>query len=233
MEDLGIILLLSFKAPQKWYILEYQEFLYFIINNISIGIFLNSYGCLSFKSFTSSIQFCFENLLINDSVYSCLFFFLTGLHFFHLLVGLFLLNLLFCSCSFYILSLQWATINRILFLYLRFICLFQRKNFDGWTGAELELFFIYSSYFSFKTYFHRKDWARTLSTVSQSVTKKERKIWKTYEIIFCITNEISFTIISLSFSDKFFLEFWFSSWNYYYITNYHWNLLRFTLYIRS
>ena len=26
---------------------------------------------------------------------------------------------------------------------------------------------------------------------------------------------------------------WFSSWNYYYITNYHWNLLRFTLYIRS
>ena len=27
-------------------------------------------------------------LSINDSVYSCLFFFLTGLHFFHLLVGL-------------------------------------------------------------------------------------------------------------------------------------------------
>ena len=56
--------------------------------------------------------------------------------------------------------------------------------------------------------------------------------WKN-EIIFCITNEISFTIISLSSSDKFFLKSWFSSWNYYYITNYHWNLLRFTLYIRS
>ena len=40
------------------------------------------------------------SLSINDSVYSCLFFFLTGLHFFHLLVGLFLCCLLFWSCSF-------------------------------------------------------------------------------------------------------------------------------------
>ena len=39
-------------------------------------------------------------LSINDSVYSCLFFFLTGLHFFHLLLGLLLLSLLFWSCSF-------------------------------------------------------------------------------------------------------------------------------------
>ena len=39
-------------------------------------------------------------LLINDSIYSCLFFFLTGLHFFHLTIGLFLLSLLFWSCSF-------------------------------------------------------------------------------------------------------------------------------------
>merc|ERR1712216_1059782 len=31
-------------------------------------------------------------LLINDSVYSCLFFFLTGLHFFHLLLGVLLLG---------------------------------------------------------------------------------------------------------------------------------------------
>merc|ERR1739848_788394 len=52
-------------------------------------------------------------------------------------------------------------------------------------------------------------------------------------IIFCITNEISFTIISLSSSDKFFLESWFFIRNYYYITNYYRNLLRFTLYIRS
>ena len=39
-------------------------------------------------------------LSINDSVYSCLFFFLTGLHFFHLLVGLFLCCLFFYNCSF-------------------------------------------------------------------------------------------------------------------------------------
>merc|ERR1712161_42432 len=37
---------------------------------------------------------------INDSVYSSLFFFLTGLHFFHLLLGLFLLGLFFWGCSF-------------------------------------------------------------------------------------------------------------------------------------
>ena len=39
-------------------------------------------------------------LSINDSLYSCLFFFLTGLHFFHLTIGLLLLSLLFWSCSF-------------------------------------------------------------------------------------------------------------------------------------
>merc|ERR1712066_946274 len=37
---------------------------------------------------------------INSSVYSSLFFFLTGLHFFHLLVGLLLLSLFFWGCSF-------------------------------------------------------------------------------------------------------------------------------------
>ena len=36
----------------------------------------------------------------NDSVYSCLFFFITGLHFFHLLLGLLLLSILFWSSSF-------------------------------------------------------------------------------------------------------------------------------------
>ena len=47
-------------------------------------------------------------LSINDSLYSCLFFFLTGLHFFHLTIGLLLLSLLFWSCSFSFLRL-WAT----------------------------------------------------------------------------------------------------------------------------
>merc|ERR1712217_761331 len=45
-------------------------------------------------------EFWIMGLSIIDSVYSCLFFFLTGLHFFHLLVGLFLVCLFFWSCSF-------------------------------------------------------------------------------------------------------------------------------------
>merc|ERR1712087_650895 len=45
-------------------------------------------------------EFRIMGLSINDSVYSSLFFFLTGLHFFHLLFGLLLCCLLFWSCSF-------------------------------------------------------------------------------------------------------------------------------------
>ena len=45
-------------------------------------------------------EFRIMGLSINDSVYSCVFFFITGLHFFHLVVGLLLLSLLFWSCSF-------------------------------------------------------------------------------------------------------------------------------------
>merc|ERR1712227_411390 len=45
-------------------------------------------------------EFRIMGLLIYDSVYSCVFFFLTGLHFFHLVVGLFLLSLFFWGCSF-------------------------------------------------------------------------------------------------------------------------------------
>merc|ERR1712003_217454 len=45
-------------------------------------------------------EFRIMGLSINDSVYSCLFFFRTGLHFFHLLFGLLLLILFFWSCSF-------------------------------------------------------------------------------------------------------------------------------------
>ena len=45
-------------------------------------------------------EFRIMGLSINDSVYSSIFFFLTGLHFFHLVVGLLLLSLLSWSCSF-------------------------------------------------------------------------------------------------------------------------------------
>merc|ERR1711994_618617 len=44
-------------------------------------------------------EFRIMGLSINDSVYSSLFFFLTGLHFFHLLVGLFLVILVFWLSS--------------------------------------------------------------------------------------------------------------------------------------
>merc|ERR1711918_332691 len=45
-------------------------------------------------------EFRIMGLNINDSVYSSVFFFLTGLHFFHLVIGLFLLSLFFWGCSF-------------------------------------------------------------------------------------------------------------------------------------
>merc|ERR1712078_594640 len=45
-------------------------------------------------------EFRIMGLNINDSVYSSCFFFLTGLHFFHLLLGLFLLSLFFWGQSF-------------------------------------------------------------------------------------------------------------------------------------
>ena len=51
-------------------------------------------------------EFRIMGLSINDSVYSCLFFILTGLHFFHLLVGLLLSCLFFWSCSFSFLSCE-------------------------------------------------------------------------------------------------------------------------------
>jgi len=45
-------------------------------------------------------EFGIMGLSINDSVYSCVFFFISGLHFFHLLIGFLLLRLYFWSCSF-------------------------------------------------------------------------------------------------------------------------------------
>merc|ERR1712031_48884 len=59
-------------------------------------------GVLSWDFISLQIkEFRIMGLSINDSVYSCLFFFLTALHFFHLLVGLLLLSLFFWGCSFH------------------------------------------------------------------------------------------------------------------------------------
>merc|ERR1712102_276996 len=61
-------------------------------------------------------EFRIMGLSINDSVYSSLFFFLTGFHFFHLLFGTFLCCLFFWGCSFpfkikYFLSLRVSEIH--------------------------------------------------------------------------------------------------------------------------
>merc|ERR1712039_708451 len=68
----------------------------------SFFIFFSLFSfCLAWTFISLQIkEFRIMGLSINDSVYSCLFFFLTGLHFFHLLLGLLLLSLLFWSCSF-------------------------------------------------------------------------------------------------------------------------------------
>merc|ERR1712232_771475 len=46
------------------------------------------------------IEFRIMGLSINDSFYSCIFFFLTGLHFFHLVLGLLLISLFYWGSSF-------------------------------------------------------------------------------------------------------------------------------------
>merc|ERR1739845_18256 len=72
---------------------------------ISLEISLQFYIFFSLISFIQAFSFIslqikefrIMGLSINDSVYSSVFFFLTGLHFFHLLFGLLLLSLLFWS----------------------------------------------------------------------------------------------------------------------------------------
>merc|ERR1712203_648249 len=63
----------------------------------SFSIFFSLFSFILAGTFISLQikEFRIMGLSINDSVYSCLFFFLTGLHFFHLLIGLLLLSLFF------------------------------------------------------------------------------------------------------------------------------------------
>merc|ERR1712043_78946 len=76
-------------------------------------------------------EFWILGLLINDSVYSSLFFFLTGLHFFHLLFGLLLLGLFFWACSF--------PVKILLFINLRVseVILFSVFLFFYWHFVEI------------------------------------------------------------------------------------------------
>ena len=75
---------------------------FFIMDSYDLFIFFSLFSFILAQTFISLQikEFRIMGLSINDSVYGCVFFFLIGLHFFHLLVGLFLLNLLSWSCSF-------------------------------------------------------------------------------------------------------------------------------------
>jgi len=67
---------------------------FIILFSLSAFIFAWTFISLQIKEFRTM------GLSINDSVFSSLFFFLTGLHFFHLLLGLLLSCLFFWGCSF-------------------------------------------------------------------------------------------------------------------------------------
>merc|ERR1711870_36686 len=64
-------------------------------------------------------EFQIMGLSINDSFYSCLFFFVTGIHFFHLILGLFLLCFFLSCCSFSFLFL-FLTMNFSMFNFSSF-----------------------------------------------------------------------------------------------------------------
>merc|ERR1712054_582619 len=83
------------------------------------------------------IEFRIMGLSINDSVYSSVFFFLTGLHFFHLLVGLFLLSLIFWGSSFPSMKL------RIQNLRVSDIHLFYNLQLFYWHFLEILWLFIF------------------------------------------------------------------------------------------
>ena len=64
----------------------YYNFLSFSFGITFLYLLVNEFPILSFS--------------INDSLYGSIFFYLTGLHFFHLIIGLSLLSLLFWSCHY-------------------------------------------------------------------------------------------------------------------------------------
>merc|ERR1712018_832454 len=82
-------------------------------------------------------EFQIMGLSINDSVYSSVFFFLTGLHFFHLLIGLLLLGLFFWSCSF--------PVKNFSLIFFRFseVHLFNNLLIFYWHFVEILWIFIF------------------------------------------------------------------------------------------
>merc|ERR1712066_877485 len=88
-------------------------------------------------------EFRIMGLNINDSVYSSCFFFLTGLHFFHLVIGLFLLSLFFWGCSF--------SYSENYFINLRIseVHLFYNLQLFYWHFLEILWLFIFLVLYSF------------------------------------------------------------------------------------
>eukprot|EP00415_Alexandrium_ostenfeldii_P000484 UN0484 len=80
------------------------------LGNAFISLEISSQFLIFFSLFSFILAWTFISLQIkefqimgssiNDSVYSSLFFFLTGLHIFHVLLGLFVLGLILWGCSF-------------------------------------------------------------------------------------------------------------------------------------
>merc|ERR1711948_194548 len=89
-------------------------------------------------------EFRIMGLSINGSVYSSLFFFLTGLHFFHLLVGLFLLGLFFWGCSFP------SKIISVVSLRVSEVHLFYNLQLFYWHFLEILWLFIFLVFYSMK-----------------------------------------------------------------------------------
>merc|ERR1712151_1032549 len=87
-------------------------------------------------------EFRIMGLSINDSVYSSVFFFLTGLHFFHLLFGLFLCCLFFWGCSFP--SKKCKNIN----LRVSEVHLFYNLQLFYWHFLEILWLFIFLVFYS-------------------------------------------------------------------------------------
>merc|ERR1712193_105304 len=82
-------------------------------------------------------EFRIMGLSINDSVYSSAFFFLTALHFFHLVVGLFLLSLFFWGCS------LPSKISNLFFLRVSEVHLFYNLQIFYWHFLEILWLFIF------------------------------------------------------------------------------------------
>jgi len=65
-------------------------------------IYISSYISLLFI-YLQIKEFSIISLFINDSIYNCLFFFITGLHFFHIFIGNFILFIYYWIFSFHLL----------------------------------------------------------------------------------------------------------------------------------